>query len=89
MTQSLKVTVYTKPDCRPCWATKRKLTQLGIEFEEESLLDEGNLAAAKALGHMEAPVVVVAPTGAGSEHSWSGFRPDMIDDVVKGRLGDE
>lgn len=73
------VTVYTKPRCQPCTATKRRLKDKGIPFTEESLLDEGNLAAAKALGHQEAPVVVVG------RESWSGFRPDLIDDLVRER----
>lgn len=73
------VIVYTKPNCQPCRATKRKLKDRGVPYAEESLTDEGNLAAAKALGHLEAPVVVV-----GTE-SWSGFRPDLIDELVKER----
>lgn len=76
------VVVYSKPHCQQCTATKRRLRAKGVEFEQASLLDEGNLAAAKALGHKEAPVVVVGDV------SWSGFRPDLIDDLVKERLGD-
>lgn len=75
------VVVYSKPHCQQCTATKRRLRSKGVEFVQESLLDEGNLAAAKALGHKEAPVVVVG------ERSWSGFRPDLIDELVKERLG--
>lgn len=75
------VRVYTKPDCRQCDATKRRFTEKGIEFEVEDLTDEGNLAAAKALGHASAPVVVVG------DESWAGYRPDLIDDVAK-RIGE-
>lgn len=73
------VTVYTKPRCQPCTATKRRLRDKGVEFVEESILEPGNLAAAKALGHLEAPVVVVG------RESWSGFRPDLIDELAKAR----
>ena len=79
----MTVTVYTKDDCRQCIATTRFLNERGIAYETASLADEGNLAAAKALGHMQAPVVVFAPDGVGSEQSWSGFRPDMLGIVAK------
>lgn len=73
------VTVYTKPRCKQCDLTKDVLESKGITFEVEDLREEGNLAAAKALGYMQAPVVV-----AGDKH-WSGFRPDLIDELVKER----
>lgn len=75
------VVVYTKPRCQPCAATKRRLREKGVEFEEADIREPGNLEAAKALGHLEAPVVVVGKV------SWSGFRPDLIDALVKERLG--
>lgn len=77
MTTIETVRVYTKPDCRQCDATKRRLTDKGIEFTTEDLTDEGNLTAAKALGHSSAPVVVVG------EESWAGYRPDLIDELTK------
>lgn len=73
------VVVYSKPRCQGCTATKRRLREKGVPFTEEDIREPGNLAAAKALGHMEAPVVVVG------KESWSGFRPDLIDDLVKER----
>lgn len=73
------VVVYTKPRCQGCTATKRRLRDKGVPFEEADLREPGNLEAAKALGHMEAPVVVVG------KESWSGFRPDLIDNLVKVR----
>ncbi len=81
----MTVTVYEKPDCQQCVATKRYLDDRGVTFGVESLEDPANLEAAKSLGHMAAPVVVFAPDGVGSEVSWSGFRPDMLDEVVKAR----
>jgi glutaredoxin-like protein NrdH len=66
------VTVYSKPNCQACTATKRWLTQRSIPFIEEDITEPGNLAAAKALGHLEAPVVVY-----GDRH-WSGFNPNEL-----------
>lgn len=80
------VTVYTKSNCAQCDATKRWLTQRGIEFETADVTEPSNLAAAVALGHKQAPVVVVAVDGPGSEITWSGFRPDMLSALAEGRL---
>lgn len=66
------VRVYTKPDCGQCDMTKKELDKAGIPFVIEDLTDPGNLAAAKALGFMSAPVVMVGADG------WAGFRPDLI-----------
>lgn len=79
----MRVAVYTKPACQPCRATKRFLSDNGIAFDERDLTEAEHLDAAKALGFLEAPVVVFVPDGAGTEVSWSGFRPDMLDTVVQ------
>lgn len=73
----MTVRVYTKPHCSQCDMTKKKLDSLGIPYEVEDLTEEGNLEAAKALGHTSAPVVVVG------EESWSGFRPDRINEIAQ------
>lgn len=82
----MTITVYTKPNCQPCRATKRFLTENDIAFEEADATDPANVAAARSLGYQEAPVVVVAPDGVGSETSWSGFRPDLLRELVDSRL---
>lgn len=74
-----EVVVYSKPNCVQCDATKLWLTSRGIEFTVDDLTDEGNLAAAKFLGHMQAPVVV------NGEHNWSGHHPGELD-ALKLRL---
>lgn len=74
----MNITVYSKPNCQQCTATKRWLTQHGVEFTEDDITTEDNLAAAKALGYQEAPVVIVSSEGVGSESHWSGFRPDKL-----------
>lgn len=71
------IRVYSKPSCQQCTATKRYLEDRGIPFEVEDLREPGNLAAAQALGHTSAPVVVVG------EKSWSGFRPDFLDELAE------
>ena len=72
------VTVYTKDDCRQCDATKRWLTARGVLFTTGDLTDPDNLAAAKSLGHMQAPVVVVSNGKPGDDTHWSGFNPTEL-----------
>lgn len=74
------VRVYTKPSCIQCDMTKRELTRLGVEFEEDSILEPGNLAAAKAMGLMSAPVVVAG------DDEWAGFNPGKIK-ALAARIG--
>lgn len=69
------VRVYTKANCPPCRATKKKLDQLGIPFEEWSAADSVDYI--RALGYVEAPVVEALYAG-GVSTSWSGYRPDFI-----------
>lgn len=70
------VTIYTKPSCVQCTATKTKLDAKGIKWFE---YDVTKIAAAleyvtEELGYAQAPVVVVD-----DQNHWSGFRPDLID----------
>lgn len=75
------ITVYTKPQCVQCNATFRALDAARIEYETADLTVNANtLEKVKALGYLQAPVVVVDD----GEH-WSGFRPDKIDEL-KNRL---
>jgi glutaredoxin-like protein NrdH len=67
------VTVYTKPSCVQCTATYRALDNKGIEYVVRDVsTDEAALEQVKALGYLQAPVVVT------DEEHWSGFRPDKI-----------
>jgi glutaredoxin-like protein NrdH len=67
------VTVYTKPDCPPCNATKKYLTRDNVAFTEVDITtDEDAYKLVKSLGYSYTPVVV-----SGDIH-WSGFRPDKI-----------
>ena len=74
----MAITVYTKPSCVQCTATYRALDSKGIEYEIHDLSeDAAALEQVKALGYMQAPVVV-----AGEDH-WSGYRPDRIRSLVE------
>ena len=72
-TVTLTITVYSKPACPQCTATYRALDKLGAEY---TVVDISADADARdyvmALGHLQAPVVVVD-----GDH-WSGYRPDRI-----------
>lgn len=67
------ITVYAKPMCVQCDATKRDLTRHGLRYQlVDVTTDEEALERIKDLGYKQAPVVI-----AGDDH-WSGFRPDKI-----------
>lgn len=72
------VTVYSKPLCVQCDATKRSLRKAGIEFTEVDVTESPDALTyiSEELGYVQAPVVVVED-GTGEDH-WSGFRPDSI-----------
>lgn len=70
------VTVYEKDNCQACRMTKRWLDQHGIEYATDDITKPDNLEAAKSLGFMEAPVVMVGDTG------WSGFQPDKLKSLL-------
>lgn len=67
------VTVYSKPNCQPCNATKRYLEKTGMEHQ---IIDISQDPDARdyviSLGFQETPVVV-APW-----KTFSGFRPDLL-----------
>lgn len=69
----MDITVYSKPLCVQCDATRRALDKAGIAYELVDVTEDPDaLARIKALGYFQAPVVV-----AGDDH-WSGFRPEKL-----------
>lgn len=73
----MSITVYTQPSCMQCKATYRALEARGINYEIIDVSeDPAALELVKALGYLQAPVVV-----AEGDH-WSGFRPDKIDELA-------
>ncbi|WP_130841658.1 glutaredoxin domain-containing protein [Corynebacterium neomassiliense] len=76
------ITVYTKPHCPQCTATKRHLDKAGVEYVVADLTaDNGrHLDYVKALGHQAAPVVTIDDGETLTDH-WDGYRPDRIDQI--------
>ncbi|MFW9042597.1 glutaredoxin-like protein NrdH [Corynebacterium striatum] len=69
----MSITLYTKPACVQCNATKKALDRAGLEYTSVDVtLDEEARDYVMALGYVQAPVVEV-----NGEH-WSGFRPERI-----------
>ena len=75
----LVVTVYSKPACVQCTATKKALERKGIRYTEVDLTtnDAALEYVTEELGYSAAPVVVVD-----DHHHWSQFRPDLIDNLA-------
>ena len=74
----MNVTVFAKPHCPQCEATKRQLTKQGIEFNVVDLTaDASALAKVQEAGFKQAPVVFT------DDASWSGFRPDLIKQLAQ------
>lgn len=69
----MTVTVFTKPHCPQCDATKRQLTKLGVPFETVDLTQNpSTLEQLQAAGFQQAPVVTTP------DNSWTGYRPDLF-----------
>lgn len=69
----MSITLYTKPACVQCNATKKALDRAGLEYTSVDVtLDEEARDYVMALGYVQTPVVE-----ANGEH-WSGFRPERI-----------
>lgn len=74
------ITVYTKPGCVQCTATKKALDKAGLDYDLIDIsLDDEARDYVMALGCLQAPVVVND-----GEH-WSGFRPDRIRALARER----
>lgn len=75
----MKVTVWSKSDCRQCVMTKKLMERNGIDFVEADLeSDPEQLTKFKEEGLMQAPIVVLGHDG----RRWSGFRPDLIEELA-------
>ena len=74
----MNVTVYTKPHCVQCEATKRQLHRQGIEFTSVDLTQNPEaLRTVQEAGFKQVPVVMT------DDASWSGYRPDMIKQLAE------
>ncbi|PBC38521.1 NrdH-redoxin [Rhodococcus sp. ACS1] len=71
------ITVYSKPACVQCDATKKALVKAGLEFRVIDITEDADARTfAQGLGYMQAPVVVVM-SDQRIDH-WSGYKPDRI-----------
>lgn len=66
-------TVYTKPNCVQCDATKKYMDKNGIEYNTVDITqDQDALDMILGMGFSSAPVVISGDT------SFAGFQPDKI-----------
>lgn len=73
----MAITVYSKPHCVQCDATKRALNKAGLAYDVIDITEDANaLATVKALGYVQAPVVVT------DVDHWSGFRPEKVKNLA-------
>lgn len=69
----MAVTVYTKPNCVQCDATKRTMDKLGIKYSTVDItVDTEAYDMIISKGFQAAPVVIT------DDDAWSGFNPDKI-----------
>lgn len=73
----MSITVYTKPACVQCNATKKALDRAGLDYILVDIsVDDQARDHVMGLGYLQAPVVE-----ANGEH-WSGFRPERISSLA-------
>ena len=73
----MTITVYTKPACVQCDATKRLLTKLDLEFETVDITENQDaFEMLIAKGFQAAPVVNA------DDDWWAGFNPEKINGLV-------
>ncbi len=73
----MTITVYTKPACVQCDATKRTLDKLGLEYNTiDATTDDAVYNMLVEKGFKAMPVV-----NAGDDW-WAGFNPDKLNGLV-------
>lgn len=77
-----KVTVYSKPACVQCTATKRWLDTNGVVFEDGDAIE--NIDPIKNLvGLLAAPVIKVVDESTSEVTFWSGHNPILLEKHLK------
>ena len=72
------ITLYSKPACVQCTATKNALDKADIDYDTIDISqDDEARDLVLSLGYTSVPVVV-----SGDQH-WSGFRPDLLSQLKK------
>lgn len=71
------ITVYTKPSCVQCDATKRMMDKLNIKYSTVDItVDTEAFDMIVSKGFKSAPVVIT------DDDAWSGFNPDKISELA-------
>lgn len=78
----MDVTVYSKPNCPQCEATKRKFTKEGVAFREVDVTEDRRAftRVRDEWGYQRVPVIEVR--GEGFDVRWDGFRPERMKAVI-------
>lgn len=71
------VTVYSKPNCRACVGTKRKLDKAGVNYDVVDVTQDDEAFAFIQSEGVKAMPYVKTPNG-----SWSGLDEAKIDELV-------
>lgn len=74
----MTVTVFTKPHCPQCDATKRQLTKLGVPFETVDLTQNPS-----TLEQLRPPVSSRLRWSSRRTTPGAGYRPDLIREVAQ------
>ena len=78
----MKVTLYTRPSCVACKATKRWLKKNGVNYATVDVsIDDEARDYVLSLGYTSAPVVAVEIDGEFLEH-FSGYREDRLEAAI-------
>jgi len=72
----MHITIYSKPNCPQCAATKRAFDRLGAPYTVVDITTDP-VATLQEAGFRQAPVVFV------DSDFWTGYRPDRIRDVAR------
>lgn len=76
------ITVYSRPGCVQCVATCRFLDARKMRYHLLNVDDDASAAEhVRSLGHTQLPVVVVTE-GERVLCDWSGFRPDLLSELI-------
>lgn len=78
----MDVTIYSKPNCPQCDATKRKFTKEGVAFREVDVTEDRRafMRVRDEWGYQRVPVIEVR--GEGFDVRWDGFRPERMKAVI-------
>lgn len=75
----MSITVYTKPECDPCNATKTLLDRKNVSYRTVDVTEDPDAYRfiTDELGYRQTPVVYVD-----QDNHWSGFRIDALNKLA-------